>query len=204
MGLSEKVFIMKRLLLILILTLSFQTLSKADDIREFQIEGMSIGDSALDYFTKNEIKDNIMSNYYSNKKFTAVEFSRDTRFTTYENVGFNFLTKDNNYTIQAISGTIFCPKNFSRCKDLKENIKSAISEQFKNLQQNSYSKNHRADKSGKSKFSHHLYEYKNGDMIIIEIINWSKKKTIKNGWTDNVNLSVRSNKFNQFLVTAFK
>ena len=43
---------MKRLLLILILTLSFQTLAKADDIRDFEIEGISIGDSALKYFDK--------------------------------------------------------------------------------------------------------------------------------------------------------
>ena len=47
---------MKRLILILILTLSFQSLTKADDIRDFQIEGMSIGDSALDYFNKKEIR----------------------------------------------------------------------------------------------------------------------------------------------------
>ena len=194
---------MKRLLLILILTLSFQTLVKADDIRDFEIEGMSIGDSALDYFTEKEIKDNIMSNYYKNKKFTSVEFAGDKRFATYENVEFNFLTKDNNYIMESISGAILCPKNLSRCKDLKEDIKSDISEQFKDLKKNTYSKNHRADKSGKSKFSHDLYEYENGDMIIIELINWSKEITKKNGWTDNVNLSVRSNKFNQFLHIAF-
>ena len=41
---------MNRLLLILILTLSFQTLIKADDIRDFEIEGMSIGDSLLEFF----------------------------------------------------------------------------------------------------------------------------------------------------------
>ena len=40
---------MKRLLLILILTLSFQTLSKADDIRDFEIEGISVGDSLLNH-----------------------------------------------------------------------------------------------------------------------------------------------------------
>ena len=47
---------MKRLLLILILTFSFQTLSKADDIRDFEIEGISIGDSLLEYFSIGEIK----------------------------------------------------------------------------------------------------------------------------------------------------
>ena len=46
---------MKRLLLILILTLSFQSMTKADDIRDFEIEGISIGDSLLDYFTEEEI-----------------------------------------------------------------------------------------------------------------------------------------------------
>jgi hypothetical protein len=194
---------MKRLLLILILTFSFQSLTKADDIRDFQIEGMSIGDSALDYFTEKEIKDNIMSNYYKNKKFTSVEFVGDKRFATYENIEITFLTKDNNYIMESVSGAILCPKNFSRCKDLKEDIKSDISEQFKNLLPNSYSKNHRADKSGKSKFSHDFYEYENGDMIIIELVNWSKEITKKNRWTDNVNLSVRSNKFNQFLRIAF-
>ena len=47
---------MKKLLLIIILTLSFQSLTKADDIRDFQIEGISVGDSLLDYMTNVEIK----------------------------------------------------------------------------------------------------------------------------------------------------
>ena len=48
---------MKRLLIILILTLSFQTLTKADDIRDFEIEGMSIGDSLfMACGNKNEVE----------------------------------------------------------------------------------------------------------------------------------------------------
>ena len=47
---------MKRLLLILILTFSFQTLVKADDIGDFQIEGVGIGESLLDHLTLNKIK----------------------------------------------------------------------------------------------------------------------------------------------------
>jgi hypothetical protein len=53
---NAKVFIMKRLILILILALSSQSLVMANDIRDFEIEDMSIGDSALDYFTKKRIK----------------------------------------------------------------------------------------------------------------------------------------------------
>ena len=48
---------MKRLSLYLFLILfTLPTPSQADDIRDFQIEGMSIGDSLLDYFSEEEIK----------------------------------------------------------------------------------------------------------------------------------------------------
>jgi len=46
---------MKRLLLILILTLSLQSWTKADDIRDFEIEGISIGSSLLDKYNKSQI-----------------------------------------------------------------------------------------------------------------------------------------------------
>ena len=60
---------MKRLLLILILTFSVQLWTKADDIKNFQIEGMSIGDSALDYFSKDQITKN-SRNYYKITQMT--------------------------------------------------------------------------------------------------------------------------------------
>ena len=63
---------MKRLLLILILTFNFQLEIKADDIRDFEIEGMSIGDSALDYFSESELIKN-KRNYYNNQKYVNSE-----------------------------------------------------------------------------------------------------------------------------------
>ena len=47
---------MKKILLILIITFSLQSWTKADDIRDFEIEGMSIGYSLLDNFIEREIK----------------------------------------------------------------------------------------------------------------------------------------------------
>ena len=46
---------MKRLLSILIITFCLQSITIADDIEDFQIEGISIGDSALDFFSKSEL-----------------------------------------------------------------------------------------------------------------------------------------------------
>ena len=44
-------------LLILILIFSFQSLTKADDIREFELEGISIGDNLFNHITKEQFKD---------------------------------------------------------------------------------------------------------------------------------------------------
>ena len=55
--------------------LSFQSLTKADDIKDFEIEGISIGDSLLDYFTKNEIQKEMNSEFvyeYPGNKFIKV------------------------------------------------------------------------------------------------------------------------------------
>ena len=48
--------LMKKLLAIITLSLCFMLPSQADDIKDFQIEGISIGDSLLDYLSKREIK----------------------------------------------------------------------------------------------------------------------------------------------------
>ena len=47
--------IIKKLFLILILALCYQTIAMADDIKDFEIEGMSVGDSLLEYFNEADI-----------------------------------------------------------------------------------------------------------------------------------------------------
>ena len=71
---------MKRLSLYLFLFFILftpQTTSQADDIRDFEIEGMSVGDSLLDFFTKKEIKESINQDAYegSDGKFSLTNFS---------------------------------------------------------------------------------------------------------------------------------
>ena len=47
---------MKVFIAVLVLIFSLQSWTKADDIRDLQIEGVSIGDSALNYFSEDIIK----------------------------------------------------------------------------------------------------------------------------------------------------
>ena len=94
---------MKRLLLILILTFSFQSWTKADDIRDLEIEGMSIGDSLLDFYSEKEIKQSFVYNYTSDKYETA-QFLDSVNFIKYDAVHINFLKADKKMIIQSIQG----------------------------------------------------------------------------------------------------
>ena len=92
---------MKKLLGILVLGLFLITPSQADDIRDFQIEGMSVGDSLLDYFSKSEIKKG-KKNYFKDNFSLFVElfygqFASKTKcpsckYTSYAYDPFCFLT----------------------------------------------------------------------------------------------------------------
>ena len=74
---------MKRLLLILILTLSFQSWIKADDIRDFEVEGISIGDSLLKLFSKKEIESNMAPYVFKSDTFKL--FETDQNFLSQSN-----------------------------------------------------------------------------------------------------------------------
>ena len=47
---------------------SLQSLSKADDIRDFEIEGVSIGDSVLDYYKREDLNKFYKINYPNSDK----------------------------------------------------------------------------------------------------------------------------------------
>ena len=131
---------MKRLLLILILTLSFQTLTKADDIRDFEIEGISLEDSALDYFNVSTIKKNSW-NYYKDKAFIPVQNDKLPFFKTYDFFDFRYRTGDEKYIMQSISGIIdFKNKDLSKCIQLKKKIIDEIKLIIPNMEFQEYDK----------------------------------------------------------------
>jgi hypothetical protein len=195
---------MKKLSTYLFLILfSFQTSSWADDIRDFQIEGMSIGDSILDYMSESEIKDNTATNYYTNNKYTAVKLELPS-FEIYEHVEFNYKTDDKKYIIAAIAGGLFCEKNIEKCNKKQKEIDLELSNMFKNAQRVDDKGKHSADKSGKSTLIHINFWLISGEVATIELVNWSEEITNEKRWVDNVKVSFRREEFNDFLGIAFK
>ena len=87
---------MKKIFFLIILILSFQTLSLADNIRYFQIEGMKIGDSALDYFSETQLENNEQGwhNYSYNEYSTSFMPGKGIYnwfLVTYKNDDTNFI-----------------------------------------------------------------------------------------------------------------
>ena len=189
---------MNRLLIILILTFSFQTLTKADDIKDFQIEGMSIGDSLLDFYSKSKIISN-EENYYKKKDYTPVWIT-SSKFETYYGVQFHYKKSEKNYFIHAISGI----------KDFKNNIKNChkqlkvIDKEFKNIFKNaSRSDNgirqHPQDKSGKSTTWGIYYFLKSGDVAAVSCYDWSSNMP----HNDHLRISLTTGEFNNWAKTAY-
>ena len=192
---------MKKLSTYLFLILfSFSTLSFADDISDFQIEGMSVGDSLLDYFSKKEIQDNININYYANNKYTSVEFFELPSFEIYDSVELNYKTDDKKYIIVSVAGVLFCEKNIEKCNKKQKEIGLELSNMFENAKKDLQKSKHNADKSGKSTTSQINFWLKSGEVVSIELIDWSEKITNENGWTDNVSVILYTPDFAQWLI----
>ena len=117
----------------MVLGLFLITPSHADDISEFEIEGISIGDSALDFFTERQIKDNSFD-YYNDKLFTPVQTQHLPFFNTYDGLDFDFKTNDKDYIIHALYGRINYQENIKDCYKKMDEIVLEMSDAFKNIE----------------------------------------------------------------------
>jgi len=193
---------MKRLSLYLFFILfTLQTPSLADDIRDFQIEGMSIGDSALDYFTNKDIKKAIKEKltYPNSQKFSMLTFYLHKNLKIYDSVQINHLTKDKKLIIYGISGINYFENSINECKKDKKIIVNELSEIFKNSEKVNQKRKHEYDKSGKSFIHQTLFDLISGDQIRVECYDWSKKMTKKHGLDDQLIVSISHKDFSNFL-----
>ena len=191
---------MKRLLLILILMFSFQSLTKADDISDFQIEGMSIRDSLLDFYdTKkldkikqtNEFKKNIYNKYCDNKKSKI-----------YFEICIYTLKKDKKFKIESIAGFIDCKHDISICYKKQKEIDKSIKKLFQNAKREVFEYKHAGDKTGNTKEKDIVYVLKSKAEIGTAVIDYGKEWTNNEGRQDHLQVFVDSKKYAKFLKTS--
>ena len=199
---------MKKLLAIIILSLCFITSSKADDIKDFQIEGMSIGDSLLNFFDKELIeaeKNDKYSLMYKNNEYVQIGASYKTSYplridsNTYDDLSIILKTNDDNYKIVSIGGRIMCI-DMNICKSKKNEIVSELKIIFgDNVTIRNFKKNHAADPSGNSKNFSTTFDFKSNDYVQVSIYDWSQKLNDEKSYPDNLKVTIVSAEFRNFL-----
>ena len=125
---------MKKILGIVVLSLLVSTSAYADDIKDFEIESISIGDSALDYFTEYEIENNELDWFnYSYKEYsTSLLPGKDI----YDWFQISYKSDDDSFTIEGLAGIVVKKKyDDDKCNKELDTAALDISELFKNTKQ---------------------------------------------------------------------
>ena len=188
-------------LLVLLFSLFFLSSPSvfADDISDFQIEGMSIGDSLLDYMTEEEILEEIeiTKNHYSylNEPNKYAEVYLFANLQRYDSIGFlikntatsQYVTnKNEEYTIFSIRGLIDFNHDFDGCLQKRNEIAQDLSKLFSNVQKldNYYVS---SDQTITDKV---YFEFSSGNRVEVSCIFYDETRRVENNWINNLSVSI--------------
>ena len=189
---------MKKFLTILILILVLQNPSQADEISDFQIEGISIWDSALKHFSKEKII-NSKQPYYQYVKKNKNMFSTSEISGNYENydvIQFSYKTDDPKYKIYYIAGMISYKNNIEDCYKKKSEVEKDLKILFPDLRTSESYKKHPADPSGESFTTSKVFWFPNNSYnIAVRCYDWSPQTNR----LDHLRINIKSKQFNDWI-----
>tara|TARA_Y100000591_G_scaffold67433_1_gene55789 strand:+ start:157 stop:741 length:585 start_codon:yes stop_codon:yes gene_type:complete len=188
---------MKKLLGIVVLVLLLSLSVKADDIKEFEIEGMSIGDSLLKFYNNDRIIERIKNQpqYYKDNEYILLTFIDKTE--NYDGFKFHIKSDDTNYIIYMASG--FKEMNFEKCNAKKNEISNQLEEMFgKNSREDGSIQKHSYDKTGNSVGIQTAFQISNGRIRVL-CMDWSEKITKEKTWSDKLTIEMYTSEFRNWL-----
>ena len=188
---------MRLFLSVLVLIFSLQSWTKADDSSEFEIEGISIGDSLLEHFSKKKIL-NAMDygfSYPKSDKFITILIS--VKKGKYDNFQFAINPNDKNYLTYSVEGEINYQNNMEECLKQQETVLEDLKSFFPNVKTSTDNSAHTYDKES---FTWETYfKFNNGSSIGVLCYDWSEKMLEENGWKDSLKVVIDSKEFSYFL-----
>ena len=180
---------------ILFIILFYCFLIKAEEISNFQLEGFSIGDSLLNFYSKKEILDNIEKDTYGlnegeyrTKNIYLLTFYNN--FERYEEIQIYIKRNDDKYIIQAIDGLIGI-KNIKLCDNEIEKISNQLAKIFEEKGSKIGPHNHHNATNSiwwGIEFSSNI----NG-RADITCSDWSDEWTKEHGWEDSLRVGIMNN-----------
>ncbi|MDB9743725.1 hypothetical protein OAB09_04555 [Pelagibacteraceae bacterium] len=188
---------MKKLLVILVMSLFLITPSQTNDISDFQIEGMSVGDSALDYFSKKEIEVafSIVKSSYNSDKFKRALF-RSSNFEIYDAIMIHSKKIDKTYKIYSLSSVLKFPKDFKSCNTKKKEIVSDFKNMFVDYKITQFeNRKIKQDKEGQSFVNNTSFNFNDGSSARVMCYDWSNEAEQKS-FIDHLRVALSSKEFN--------
>ena len=119
---------------IFLIYISFVNVSlKSDEIENYEIEGISIGDSLLKIYKKNYINKKSSDIKYGKKKFSDYQkIYKDKNNKLYDRIVLYYKHDDINYFIKQISGRKYFKKNIGECYKLQNKISKDLESSLTN------------------------------------------------------------------------
>ena len=197
---------MRVFIAVLVLIFSFQSLTKADDISDFEIEGMSVGESLLDHFSKKKILASKVNwyKYLEKNKFITIALE-SSGFQSYEYVDVNAEYGDDNYIIDSMAGSIYFGENkeikdINHCYIKQKEIAQDFSQIFINAKKDGpiKMKHLNVDPSGKSTYTDIYFAIDDNYTVIISCYDYSDHFESQNR-IDFLGIVIRSQKFEMWL-----
>ncbi len=180
---------MRIFITVLVLIFSLQSLTKADDLRDFEIESISVGDSLLEHISKKEILENIINYPYASDKYYVTSIKSLKYLKFYEFIEIYLKKNDKKYIIYSIDAAQFY-NNKAKCLKKMDEITKDISGIFASQTKDNKEKliNH-GDPSGKSIYYRTDWVVDNNDLVAVECYFWSQEMKDKYNYGDHIRIS---------------
>ena len=192
---------MNKFFLVIVILLISISYSMSDDINEFEISGISIGDSLIQHYDQGQIETNVANKIiYPDSKFAAI--TMPVKNENFEFLQVTYKDKDPKYKLLSIAGRIAFDNDILGCKKQMEEILSDLKISFKDLKYVKEDTPYTFDKSGKSLTYGYVFYLEEGaiDLYCTDLGDEFKKIT---GHKDELRLTIHSQEMREYLVKQF-
>ena len=171
-----------RFLILIVLIFSLQSFVRADDIRDFEIEGMSVGDSLLNYFSESEIEP--VEQLNTKIKFLRMHIRKNLKI--YDAVQLWWQKEDQNFKITHIGGVLEFDNDINNCIKKQKIIGADIRKSFSNLKLEEDKDVYNKDETT----YHYELTFPNGDIITVQCYEFSDNFKEKYNFIDNLKVMI--------------
>lgn len=174
-----------------------------NDVSSFQIEGISIGDSALNFLSRSEIIKQTKKNssQYSNLKrpneFGEIYILENGKFDVYDGLSMFVKQGDPNFEIRMLRGLIWL--DIKSCLSKRDGIKQEIESVIENFEKVENTFNSNRDELLESKMYNINYYLSSGDLITIQCSDWSERMQKEFNYSSGLSVAISTKDFDEWI-----